>query len=182
MFLHPLLLLLLSWLLANEEKRVSMTMKAFFLGYKLGLVLLLLPVVVPKGAGGEGHRKKKRVCIQPEVVVVSDQVSSPNPLNQAQPLEALSDEGHVSPLYFVGGEDRLTFGRRKMLPEGVVVGILVGGNESSYTVTKEKFYEPDFVGGEDRLTFGRRKMLPEGVVVGILVGGNESSYTVTKEK
>nr|GEX48454.1 hypothetical protein [Tanacetum cinerariifolium] len=64
-------------------------------------------VAVPKGAGGEGRRKKKRVHIQLEVVVVSDQVSSPNPLNQAQPLETLADEGHVSSSMFAGWMDNL---------------------------------------------------------------------------
>ncbi|GJX73985.1 hypothetical protein Tco_0312580 [Tanacetum coccineum] len=63
--------------------------------------------VAHKGVGGEGRRKKKRVRIQPEVVVVSDQVSSPNPLNQARPLEALADARHVSLPLFVGRMDNL---------------------------------------------------------------------------
>nr|GFC59201.1 hypothetical protein [Tanacetum cinerariifolium] len=37
----------------------------------------------------------------------SDQVSSSNPLNQAQPLEALADEGHVPPPLSAGRMDNL---------------------------------------------------------------------------
>ncbi|GKD25699.1 hypothetical protein Tco_1231913, partial [Tanacetum coccineum] len=60
-----------------------------------------------KGVGREGHRKKKRVRIQLEVVVVLDQVSSSNPLNQARPLEALADVGHVSLPLYIGRMDNL---------------------------------------------------------------------------
>ncbi|GJR16182.1 hypothetical protein Tco_0798834 [Tanacetum coccineum] len=57
---------------------------------------------VNKAAGQEGPRKKRQVRSGPPVPSDSEHVSSPTPLNQAKPLEALANEEHVSPPLLVG--------------------------------------------------------------------------------
>nr|GEY09624.1 V-type proton ATPase subunit B 2 [Tanacetum cinerariifolium] len=52
---------------------------------------------VKKAARREGPRKKRRVRFGPQAPLDSEHVSSPAPLNQAEPLEALANEEHVSP-------------------------------------------------------------------------------------
>ncbi|GJR87594.1 V-type proton ATPase subunit B2 [Tanacetum coccineum] len=56
---------------------------------------------------GAGVRKKRRVHASAQAHPVSDHVSSPTPLNQAKPLEALANETHVSPPGSVGRMDTL---------------------------------------------------------------------------
>ncbi|GJX80879.1 gypsy type transposase [Tanacetum coccineum] len=56
---------------------------------------------------GAGVRKKRRVRASAQAHPVSDHVSSPTPLNQAKPLEALANETHVSPPGSVGRMDTL---------------------------------------------------------------------------
>ncbi|GKD85241.1 V-type proton ATPase subunit B2, partial [Tanacetum coccineum] len=56
---------------------------------------------------GAGVRKKRRVCASAQAPPASNYVSSPTPLNQAKPLEALANETHVSPPGSVGRMDTL---------------------------------------------------------------------------
>nr|GEX97754.1 hypothetical protein [Tanacetum cinerariifolium] len=49
---------------------------------------------VNKDASREGPRKKRRVRARPQVAPDSEHVSSPAPLNQPKPLEALADKEH----------------------------------------------------------------------------------------
>nr|GEU83496.1 hypothetical protein [Tanacetum cinerariifolium] len=58
---------------------------------------------IDKPVGREGPRKKRRVHTGAQAPPGSEHVSSPSPLNQAKPLEALADEEHVSPP--ASGED-----------------------------------------------------------------------------
>nr|GEU37526.1 nucleotide-diphospho-sugar transferase [Tanacetum cinerariifolium] len=55
----------------------------------------------------EGTRKKRRVRARAQASPDSEHVSSPTPLNQAKPLEALANEEHASPLFLVGRMDTL---------------------------------------------------------------------------
>ncbi|GJW09440.1 hypothetical protein Tco_1575267 [Tanacetum coccineum] len=57
---------------------------------------------VAKAAGREGPRKKRRVRVGAQTPLDSEHVSSPTPLNQAKPLEALANEEHVSHPLSVG--------------------------------------------------------------------------------
>ncbi|GKC45871.1 hypothetical protein Tco_1063593, partial [Tanacetum coccineum] len=57
---------------------------------------------IAKAAGREGPRKKRRVRVGAQSPPDSEHVSSPTPLNQAKPLEALANEEHVSPPLSVG--------------------------------------------------------------------------------
>nr|GEV41370.1 hypothetical protein [Tanacetum cinerariifolium] len=59
-------------------------------------------VVRDKGAGKEGARKKRRVCVETPGQPVSEHVFSPTPLNHANPLETLTNEQYVSPNASVG--------------------------------------------------------------------------------
>ncbi|GKD00234.1 hypothetical protein Tco_1170508, partial [Tanacetum coccineum] len=63
--------------------------------------------VVAAAAREAGVRKKRRVRASAQAPPISDHVSSPIPLNQAKPLEALSNETHVSPPGSVGRMDTL---------------------------------------------------------------------------
>ncbi|GKD68120.1 hypothetical protein Tco_1322210 [Tanacetum coccineum] len=62
---------------------------------------------VNKVARREGPRKKRRIRSGPQTPPDSEHVSSPAPLNQAEPLEALANEEHVSPPLSVGRMDTL---------------------------------------------------------------------------
>ncbi|GKD36986.1 hypothetical protein Tco_1257193 [Tanacetum coccineum] len=62
---------------------------------------------VAKATGKEGPRKKRRVRVGAQVPPDSEHVSSPTPLNQAKPLEALANEEHVSTPLSVGRMDTL---------------------------------------------------------------------------
>ncbi|GKC00283.1 hypothetical protein Tco_0986419, partial [Tanacetum coccineum] len=57
---------------------------------------------VAAAARGAGVRKKRRVRASAQAPPILDHVSSPTPLNQAKPLEALANETHVSPPGSVG--------------------------------------------------------------------------------
>nr|GEX71463.1 hypothetical protein [Tanacetum cinerariifolium] len=63
--------------------------------------------VVNKDAGKVGPRKKKRLCAGAQVHPDSEHVSSPIPLNQVKPIEALANEERVSPPLSVGFMDTL---------------------------------------------------------------------------
>ncbi|GKC05681.1 hypothetical protein Tco_0997291, partial [Tanacetum coccineum] len=58
-------------------------------------------------ARGASVRKKRRVHASAQAHPASDHVSSPTPLNQAKPLEALANETHVSPPGLVRWMDTL---------------------------------------------------------------------------
>ncbi|GKD14142.1 hypothetical protein Tco_1198549 [Tanacetum coccineum] len=62
---------------------------------------------VDKDVGKEGPCKKMRVRVGPQVQPVSENVSSPTPLNHAKPLETLANEEHVSPPLLVARMERL---------------------------------------------------------------------------
>ncbi|GKB91013.1 hypothetical protein Tco_0963285, partial [Tanacetum coccineum] len=96
--------------------------------------------VVTAATRGAGVRKKRRVRASAQAPPVSDHVSSPTPLNQAKPLEALANETLVSPPgSLVGGEggaDPSIFeghGRPRTIPEKVALGKLVPEAEASYS-------------------------------------------------
>ncbi|GJR52185.1 hypothetical protein Tco_1402706 [Tanacetum coccineum] len=88
----------------KEKKKKKAEEKA---ATKAPVVDIQAEAVVAKATGKEGPRKKRRVRVGAQVPPDSEHVSSPTPLNQAKPLEALANEEHVSPPLSVGRMDTL---------------------------------------------------------------------------
>nr|GEW38484.1 hypothetical protein [Tanacetum cinerariifolium] len=57
----------------------------------------MVKVGIDKGAGKDGPRKRRKIRARPQVQPVSEHVSYPTPLNHAEPLDTLANEGRVSP-------------------------------------------------------------------------------------
>ncbi|GJV50295.1 hypothetical protein Tco_1440507 [Tanacetum coccineum] len=97
-------------------------------------------------ARGAGVRKKRRVRASAQTPPVSNHVSSPTPLNQAKPLEALANETHVSPPGSVGRIDTLRdqTDEHALSPRAAHAHQLVGGEGG-----KGKADPPVFEGHSD---------------------------------
>ncbi|GJS17210.1 hypothetical protein Tco_0411682 [Tanacetum coccineum] len=88
----------------KEKKKRKAEEKA---ATKAPAVDIQVEAAVAKATGKEGPRKKRRVRVGAQVLPDLEHVSSPTPLNQAKPLEALANEEHVSPPLSVGRMDTL---------------------------------------------------------------------------
>nr|GEV60077.1 hypothetical protein [Tanacetum cinerariifolium] len=78
----------------KEKKKRNAKEKA---ATKAPAINIQAEAAVDKPARREGPHKKSRVCAGAQAPFNSKHVSSPTPLNQAKPLEALANEEHVSP-------------------------------------------------------------------------------------
>nr|GEX93122.1 hypothetical protein [Tanacetum cinerariifolium] len=80
----------------KEKKKMKVEEKA---ATKAPAVNVQAEAAVDKPVGREGPRKKRRVRARAQAAPDSEHVSSPTPLNQAKPLEALANEDHASLLF-----------------------------------------------------------------------------------
>ncbi|GJX02744.1 V-type proton ATPase subunit B2 [Tanacetum coccineum] len=140
-------------------------------------------------ARGAGVRKKRRVRASAQAPPASDHVSSPTPLNQAKPLEALANETHVSPPGSVGRMDTLRdqTDEHALSPRAAHAHQLVGGESG-----KGKADPPVFEGHGDNQDVlfgpqtrpspahpsGRPRIVPEKVAPEKFVPEAEASYSV----
>nr|GEX31467.1 hypothetical protein [Tanacetum cinerariifolium] len=88
----------------KEKKKMKVEEKA---ATKAPVVNVQAEAAVDKPVGREGPRKKRWIRARAQEPPDSEHVSSPTPLNQAKPLEALANEDHASLLLSVGRTDTL---------------------------------------------------------------------------
>ncbi|GJU90019.1 hypothetical protein Tco_1302442 [Tanacetum coccineum] len=140
---------------------------------------------VDTAARGASVRKKRRVRASAQAPPVSDHVSSPTPLNQAQPLEVLANETHVSPPGSVGRMDTLRdqTDEHALSPRAAHAHQLVGGEGGADPSVFEGHGDNQDVlfGLQTRLNLahpsGRLRTVPEKVAPEKFVPEAEASYS-----